>query len=84
MDMPTIIYVNGWRLFFFSNEGSEPIHVHAEKGGKACKYWIHPIERNFSLAWSYQMNGRDRRIVESIITDNFDLILWFWDKHFYL
>ena len=82
--MPTIIYVNGWRLFFFSNEGSEPIHVHAEKVGKAFKYWIHPVERNFSLAWSYQMNGRDRRIVESIITDNFDLILWFWDKHFYL
>ena len=27
--MPTILYVQGWRFHFFSNEGNEPIHVHA-------------------------------------------------------
>jgi len=30
--MPTILLLAGWRLFFYSNEGNEPIHVHAEKG----------------------------------------------------
>ena len=27
--MPTILYVQGWRFCLYSNEGAEPIHVHA-------------------------------------------------------
>jgi hypothetical protein len=29
--MPTILFIYGWRLFFYSNEGTEPIHIHSEK-----------------------------------------------------
>jgi Domain of unknown function (DUF4160) len=36
--MPTVVYLRGWRLHFYSNEGSEPIHIHAQKGEKDCKY----------------------------------------------
>jgi hypothetical protein len=36
--MPTILLVRGWRLFFSSNEGNEPMHVHARKGGAECKF----------------------------------------------
>jgi len=35
--VPTIIFVRGWRVFFYSNESNEPVHVHAEKGGAECK-----------------------------------------------
>ena len=38
--MPTILVLLGWRLFFYANEGNEPIHVHCRKGGVECKYWI--------------------------------------------
>jgi len=40
--MPTILYVQGWRFHFYSNEGNEPIHVHAVKGDAECKYWLQP------------------------------------------
>ncbi len=30
--MPTILLIMGWRLFFYANEGNEPIHVHCRKG----------------------------------------------------
>ncbi len=40
--MPTILYVQGWRFHFYSNEGNEPMHVHAVKGEAECKYWLHP------------------------------------------
>jgi hypothetical protein len=39
--MPTILYVNGWRFHFYSNEGNEPMHVHATKGDAECKYWLY-------------------------------------------
>ena len=40
--MPTILFIRGWRLFFYANERSEPPHIHARKGGAECKYWLHP------------------------------------------
>ena len=30
--MPTVLVVEGYRFFFFSNEGFEPPHIHVEKG----------------------------------------------------
>jgi Domain of unknown function (DUF4160) len=30
--MPTILVMLGWRLFFYANEGNEPLHVHCRNG----------------------------------------------------
>jgi hypothetical protein len=38
--MPTILYINGWRLFFYMNEGNEPPHVHCSKADCDAKYWL--------------------------------------------
>lgn len=40
--MPTVVFLLGWRLHFYANEGNEPIHIHAEKAEKECKYWLDP------------------------------------------
>jgi hypothetical protein len=40
--MPTVLYLQGWRLFFYSNESNEPVHIHAVKGSAECKYWLYP------------------------------------------
>ncbi len=36
--MPTVLRVKGFRFFFYSNEGMEPLHTHVAKGGGAAKY----------------------------------------------
>ena len=41
--MPTILRVNGFRFFFFSNEKGEPPHVHIEKSGQSAKMWLSPV-----------------------------------------
>lgn len=38
--MPTILFVMGWRFFFYANERDEPIHIHCRKAEKECKYWL--------------------------------------------
>jgi len=38
--MPTILYIDGWRLFFYSNEKNEPPHIHCTKAGCDAKYWL--------------------------------------------
>ena len=78
--MPTILLVAGWRFFFYSNEGNEPIHVHCRKGGKECKYWLD--RKNFALeeAYSYNMKQKDKREAKKIIFEYFDYIEKEWDR----
>ncbi len=35
--MPTVLRIDGFRFFFYSDEGSEPPHIHAEKGDGVAK-----------------------------------------------
>ena len=35
--MPTLLRVEGFRFFFYSNERQEPPHVHVEKGDGEAK-----------------------------------------------
>jgi hypothetical protein len=78
--MPTILLIRGWRFFFYANEGDEPIHIHCRKGEKECKYWLD--RRNFDLeeAFSYRMNGKDKREVKRMIFENFEYIESEWKK----
>jgi len=32
------------RFFFFSNEGTEPPHVHVEYANGHAKFWLNPVE----------------------------------------
>ena len=50
--MPTILVILGWRLFFYVNEGNEPIHVHRRKGEMECKYWLN--RENFDLDEAFE------------------------------
>lgn len=78
--MPTILLVQGWRFFFYTNETHEPIHIHCRKAEKECKYWLD--RKNFELkeAFSYALTGKDKRQVKRIIFENFEYIESEWDK----
>ena len=78
--MPTILMINGWRFFFYSNEGNEPIHIHCQKGGKECKYWLNRKDFDIEEAYSYNLNSTDKRDVKKIIFEYFELIEKEWDK----
>ncbi|MEN6627271.1 MAG: DUF4160 domain-containing protein [Candidatus Sumerlaeia bacterium] len=80
--MPTILVILGWRLFFYSNEGDEPIHVHATKGDCACKFWLNTENYDIEEAYSYGMTPQLRREIRKIIYDHFDLIVDSWWKFF--
>lgn len=80
--MPTILYVRGWRVFFYSNEGNEPPHVHARKGDTEGKFWLRRNEFDIDEAWSHGMTSQLRREIRRILFDHFDLLVEGWDEHF--
>lgn len=80
--MPTILLVQGWRVFFYLNEGNEPMHVHARKAETECKFWLKAEVYEIEEAWSYNLTPRLRREVRKIIFDHFDVITEEWRKYF--
>ncbi len=62
--MPTLLLVEGFRFFFFSNEGLEPPHVHVEVGDGHAKFWLEPIELAASHRMKQQEVRRARLLVE--------------------
>ena len=44
--MPTVLRVNGYRFYFYALEGTEPPHVHVDKGTGTIKLWL----RDLSIA----------------------------------
>lgn len=77
--MPTILLIDGWRFFFYSNEGNEPIHIHCQKGGRECKYWLDRNNFDVAEAYSYNLSASDKRNVKKIIFEYFELIEKEWD-----
>lgn len=78
--MPTILEIFGWRLFFYSNENDEPIHVHARKAEMECKYWINVTGYDLEEAYAFGLKAKDKREIRKIIFDHFDYIVDRWNE----
>ena len=80
--MPTVLFLLGWRLYFYANENAEPIHIHAEKGDMECKYWMFSEELDIKEEFTYNMSPKDKREIRKIIFNNFDTIVESWNNFF--
>ena len=76
--MPTVLIYKNYRLFFFSNENREPIHIHIEKDEKYAKFWVEPV----ALAKSIGFRSDELSEIRQIIESNIKLIKTKWDEHF--
>lgn len=80
--MPTILRESGWRLYFDSNEGDEPVHLHGRKGDMECKFLLLVEFYEIQEVWSIGLTNSERREIRKIIFENFDYIIKSWDSYF--
>ncbi len=73
--------VRGWRLFFYSDEGNEPIHVHAEKGDAEAKIWLGAEAFSIEFALEFGLSPPMRRELRKIVFEHFDEIVEAWRAH---
>jgi hypothetical protein len=66
--MPIVFRLEGFKFFFYSNEGDprEPPHIHVTKGGAKAKFWLHPV----ALATNFGFDARSLRDLEAIVQAN--------------
>jgi hypothetical protein len=77
--MPTILFIAGWRFFFYSNEGNEPIHIHVQKAEMEAKYWIDVDAYEIKEAFNFNLSPRDEREVKRLIYQHLDYIIEQWN-----
>jgi len=58
--MPTVLRIGSWRFHFYSDEGSEPPHIHVDTGEGEIKFWLQPVR----LARARGVGGTEIRDIE--------------------
>jgi hypothetical protein len=76
--MPTIFRKEGFRFFFYSNEGFEPCHIHVIGQGGEAKFWLPSCQ----LVWSHNLNAIQLKQILSIVRENKKMFEEKWHEYF--
>lgn len=76
--MPTVLRSGPYRLYFYSNEGHEPPHVHVDRDTASAKFWLRPTRLAANKGFATNELNRLLRLV----SENEDVCWKAWRKHF--
>jgi len=76
--MPTILKFGPFRFFFYSNENTEPAHIHIQRDNMLAKFWLKPV----ALASSTRFTPKELRKIELLVIKNKEIFLEAWNEHF--
>jgi len=76
--MPTVLKIGPFRFFFYSNENGEPAHIHIQRDNMLAKFWLRPV----ALASSTRFSSKDLRKLETLVSENKELLLETWNEYF--
>ena len=76
--MPTVLRLLNWRFHFYSDEGTEPPHIHVDTGDGECKYWLEPVQ----LARSRNVNPIELRRIEMAVFERQEFFKEKWHEFF--
>jgi Domain of unknown function (DUF4160) len=77
--MPTLLLLDGYRFFFYSNENNEPAHVHVKKGSGEGKIWLEPV---LEIAWMHGFTSREENDVCEIVEKHSVTFKTKWYEYF--
>ena len=83
--LPILFELYGYKIFFWSNENNEPIHVHVAKGkqsANATKIWL-PAESNPVVVHNKsRIPQKDLSRLLKVVAQNRDTIIARWYDYF--
>ena len=83
--MPNLFTIGSYKVFFWSNENDEPIHVHIAKGtptANATKVWLTRDGGCIVADNKDKISSKELRSLLEIIQAQFFLICRKWKEHF--
>lgn len=85
--MPNYFTYSGFKLYFWSNEGNEPIHVHVTKrhpNPASTKFWILENGRVKLANNKAELSKKDLRKIKIFLEANFNELCNTWKNYFRL
>jgi hypothetical protein len=76
--MPTVLRKRGFEFYFFANEGFEPPHVHADRGGGMVKVWLAPLR----IAETDGLKPSEIRLATELAEAHREFLLEKWHEFF--
>jgi len=73
-----VLRVGRYRFSFFSNQGTEPPHIHVNAAGDQAKFWLNLVE----LERNHGFNVRELNQMLGIITQHQQELLEAWNEYF--
>lgn len=81
--MPSIFEFSGYKIYFWSNENNEPIHVHISKGkpiAKSTKVWLTKSGNCILANNNSRIPSKDLSEIMEIIASNHFFIVAKWKE----
>ena len=75
--MPTVLRIDGFRFFFFSDEHT-PSHIHIEKGDGYARIEL----ENIKITDSYNLNSRELKKLRVLVQENNEKLIKAWNEYF--
>ncbi|MGE3343832.1 MAG: DUF4160 domain-containing protein [Vicinamibacterales bacterium] len=75
---PTVLRSGPYRFFFYSSDGSEPVHVHVGRDDKAAKFWLNPVRLDSNVGFSKQ----ETRKIEGLVGEHQAELTKAWHEYF--
>ena len=83
--LPTLFEIYGYRVFFWSNETGEPVHVHVCKGkptANATKIWLPPESNPILANNNSNIPDKELKRILKMVALNRDSIIAQWYDYF--
>ena len=74
--MPTVLRSGPYRVYFYSHEPNEPVHV--DRDDSTAKFWLLPLH----LARSRGFTRVEIRRIQAILAPHGEELLEAWHEHF--
>jgi hypothetical protein len=75
--LPTVLRVDGFRFFFFSDEHL-PLHIHVEKGDGYMRVELETLK----VSKCYKLSKNDERKIITIIQEHKQKLIGEWNEYF--
>ena len=77
--MPTLLSINGFRFFVYSNENNEPAHVHVLKGNSYGKIWLEP---EIEIVYLEGFNSHEVKKIQELVVAHSENFKKKWYEYF--
>ena len=75
---PTVLQSGPYRLFFFSSDRGEPVHVHVSREQKTAKFWLGPVR----LEYNHGFAPTELRKIEGLVRGHEVQLQQAWHDYF--